>query len=208
MADTSRSHEKDGEVLSAATTRNRAALIRSAQQVLAEIGPDATVEQFVAHAQVSPTTIYNHFGSKEAMFAKALEQIFREWLEWAHGGKPADESLETMIGVCRKLFRVQQTHPLLSQILGNTLNNPDFVIGAVMVDSRPAAEAMARRGYFSNVEFDKRIRLFAYCIAGTLHGVHTTKELSPSDADASLEIALAIWDVSPEAARALTSRPM
>jgi AcrR family transcriptional regulator len=208
MAETTQSRENADNQLSAATARNRASLIGAAQHVLAEIGPEATVEQFVAHAQVSPTTIYNHFGSKEAMFEKALAQIFREWLEWAHGGKPADESPDIMIDVCRKLFRVQQSHPLLSQILGKTLNNPGFVIDAVMADSRPAAEAMARRGHFSNVEFDKRIRLFAYCVAGTLHGVLSTKDLSPVDADVSLEIALAILNLSPEAAHAVTSRPL
>jgi AcrR family transcriptional regulator len=208
MAETPQSRENDGGQLSAATTRNRAALIRSAQKVLAEVGPDATVEQFVAHAQVSPTTIYNHFGSKEAMFSQALAQIFREWLEWARDGRPAGESLDVVIDVCRKLFRVEQTHPLLSQILGKTLDNPGFVIDALMADSRPVAEAMARRGHFSNVEFDKRVHLFAYCVAGILHGVHTTQELSPADADVSLEIALAIWGLSPEAARAVTSRPL
>jgi hypothetical protein len=208
MASPSQSHEKTGEVLSAATARNRAALIRSAQQVLAEIGPDATVEQFVAHAQVSPTTIYNHFGSKEAMFARALAEIYREWLEWAHGRSPADESLEVVVDNCRKLFRVQQTHPLLSQIFGKTLNKPGFVIDALMADSRPAAESLARRGHFRDVEFDKRVHLFAYCVAGILHGVHTPQGLSPKDADVSLEIALAIWNVSPEVAKALTSRPL
>lgn len=206
--ETTQSHENPDGHLSAATTRNRASLIQSAQHVLAEIGPHATVEQFVAHAQVSPTTIYNHFGSKEAMFAKALAEIFREWLEWAHNGVPADESLDVMIDVCRKLFRVQQTHPLLSQILGKTLDNPGFVIDALMADSRPAAEAMARLGHFSNVEFDKRVHLFAYCVAGILHGVHTTQELSPVDADMSLKIALTIWNLSPEAARVVTSRPL
>ena len=200
-----RTENPDGQ-LSAATARNRASLIRAAQHVLAEIGPDATVEQFVAHAQVSPTTIYNHFGSKEAMFTKALADVFREWLEWAHGRSPADESLDVVVDNCRKLFRVQQTHPLLSQILGKTLNKPDFVIDALMADSRPAAEALARRGHFSNVEFDKRVHLFAYCVAGILHGVHTTQELSPKDADVSLEIALAIWNLSPEAAHAVTTR--
>lgn len=208
MAETAQSPENPGGRLSAATTRNRASLIRSAQHVLAEIGPHATVEQFVAHAQVSPTTIYNHFGSKEAMFSQALAQIFREWLEWARDGRPTGESLDVVIDVCRKLFRVQQTHPLLSQILGKTLDNPGFVIDALMADSRPTAEAMARRGHFSNVEFDKRVHLFAYCVAGILHGVHATHELSPADADVSLEIALAIWSLSPDAARAVTSHPL
>jgi len=203
-----KSTENPGVRLSAATTRNRAALIRSAQHVLAENGPEATVEQFVAHAQVSPTTIYNHFGSKEAMFTQAFAQIFREWLEWAHDGVPADESLDVMIDVCRKLFRVQKTHPLLGQILGKTLDKPEFVMDAVMADSLPALEAIARLGQLNNADFDKRTRLFAYCIAGILHGVHATQELSPADADVSLEIALAIWNLSPEAARVVTSRPL
>jgi AcrR family transcriptional regulator len=202
------STEDAGVRLSAATTRNRAALIRSAQKVLAEIGPHATVEQFVVEAQVSPTTIYNHFGSKEAMFSQALAQIFREWLEWAHDGIPADESLAVMIDVCRKLFRVQQSHPLLGQILGKTLDTPSFVIEALIADSLPAIEGVARLGQVSTAEFEKRTRLFAYCIAGILHGVYTTQELSPSDADLSLEIALAIWGLSPEAAHAVTSRPL
>jgi AcrR family transcriptional regulator len=208
MTENPPSTEGPGVRLSAATTRNRAALIRAAQQVLAEFGPDATVEQFVAHAEVSPTTIYNHFGSKEAMFSQALAQIFREWLEWAHGGVPADESFDLMIDVCRRLFRVQKTHPQFSQILGKTLDTPRFVIDAVIADSLPALEAIARRGLVNNTEFNKRTRLFAYCLAGILHGVHTTKELSPADADVSLEIALAIWNLSPDAARAITSRPL
>jgi len=202
------STENPGIRLSVATTRNRAALIRYAQHVLAENGPDATVEQFVAHAQVSPTTIYNHFGSKEAMFTQAFAQIFREWLEWAHNGVPADESLGVMIDVCRKLFRVEETHPQLGQILGKTLDTPRFVMDAVTADSLPALQAVARLGQLNNAEFDKRTRLFAHCIAGILHGVHTTHELSPSDADVSLEIALAIWSLSPEAAREVTSRPL
>lgn len=194
--------------LSAATTRNRAALIRAAQQVLAEIGPDATVEQFVAHAQVSPTTIYNHFGNKETMFSLALAQIWRDWVEWAYNGVPAGESLESMIDVCRKLFRVEETHPQFGQILAKTVVSPAFVINAVQAGGLPAMEAVARRGQVSKAEFDKRLRLFTYCLAGILHGVYSTRELSPEDADASLEIALAIWGLSPEAARAVFHRAM
>ena len=43
------------------SARNRAALIKVAQEVLAEIGPSATIEQLAMHAQVSPTTIYKYF---------------------------------------------------------------------------------------------------------------------------------------------------
>jgi AcrR family transcriptional regulator len=190
------------------TARQRASLIVAGKEVPATIGPDATVEHLAEHAEVSPTTIYNHVGSKEAMFSQALAQIWREWLEWAHDGIPVDERFDVMIDVCRKLFRAKQTHPLFSQILSRTLDNPQFVIDAVTADSLPALEAVALLGRLNKAEFEKRTRLFSYCLSGILHGVYSTQEMTAKDTDASLEIALALWGLSPDAARAITARPL
>lgn len=201
-------HENPGDPLSSAAKRNRLALIKSAQEVLAAIGPDATVEQFVAQAQVSPTTIYNHFYNKEALFKEALAEAWREWIDWAHGGIPAGESLETMIDVCRKLFRVAKTHPEFSRLISKLLVYPGFIIEAVQADGLLALKRVARLGSLNKSEFDKRTRLFSYCIAGILHGVLTTNELSPADADVSLGIALGIWNVSPARANSIVSRPL
>jgi AcrR family transcriptional regulator len=197
-----------GPGLTPAAKRNRLALIKSAQEVLAEIGPDATVEQFVAYAQVSPTTIYNHFYNKEALFKEALAEAWREWIDWAHGGIPADESLEVAVDVCRRLFRIGKTHPEFARLISKALVNPGFIIEAVKEDAMPAAKQFARLGQINKAEFDKRIRLFSYCVAGILGGVHTTNELSASDADASLGIALAILGVSPAKAKSMVSRPL
>lgn len=200
--------EKPSDSLSPAAARNRLALIKSAQEVLAEIGPDATVEQFVAYAKVSPTTIYNHFYNKEALFKEALAQAWREWIDWAHGGVPADESLEVAIDVCRRLFRVAKTHPEFSRLISKALVNPAFIIDAVQEDALPAAKRFARLGQINKAEFDKRIRLFSYCVTGILSSVHTTNELSPSEADASLVIALGILGVSTAKAKSIISRPL
>jgi AcrR family transcriptional regulator len=48
--------------------------------VLADFGVEATVEQLVAQAHVSPATIYNYFGSKEALLTEALSQMGQDWL--------------------------------------------------------------------------------------------------------------------------------
>ena len=197
-----------GGKLSSASKRNRLALIKSAQEVLAEIGPEATVEQFVAHAGVSSTTIYNHFYNKETLFKEALAEAWREWIDWAHGGIPTDENFETMIDVCRKLFRAAKTHPEFSRLISKSLSYPGFVIAAVQADGLPALKKVARLGGLTKSDFDKRTRLFSYCIAGILHGVHTTNELSPADADVSLGIALGIWNLSPEKAKSIVSRPL
>ena len=200
--------EESGASLSPAAARNRLALIKAAQDVLAEIGPEATVEQFVARAQVSPTTIYNHFYNKEALFKQALAEAWREWIDWAHGGIPADESLEVAVDVCRRLFRIGKTHPEFARLISKALVNPGFIIEAVKEDAMPAAKQFARLGQINKAEFDKRIRLFSYCVAGILSAVQTTNELSPSDADASLGIALGILGVSPAKANSMVSRQL
>ena len=207
MAD-KQSQKDPGDGLTPAAKRNRLALIKSAQEVLAEIGPDATVEQFVAYAQVSPTTIYNHFYNKDALFKEALALAWQEWIDWAHGGIPADESLEVAMDVCRRLFRVTKTHPDFARLISKSLSNPGFIIEAVQADAMPAVKRFARSGQISKAELEKRMRMFGYCVTGILHGVHTTNELSPVDADASLGIALAILGVSPAKAKSIVARPL
>jgi AcrR family transcriptional regulator len=188
------------------TARQRATLVQAAQRVLATIGPEATVEQLAEIADVSPATVDNYFGNKESLLMTVLDQSLREWVDWAYGDTPKGESLEVMIDVCRKLFRAGETHPEFSQILANALRDPDFVIEAVRDAALPALEHVALRGQLASDDFDQRAQLWANAVAGILRDVHTTRKLSPSAADTSLAKALAIWDVSPETAKAITSR--
>lgn len=180
----------------------------AAQQVLADFGVEGTVEQLVAQAQVSPATIYNYFGSKEALLTEALGQIWQDWVLWAYDGRQPGESFDDMIDVCRKLFRVGQSHPLFSQVLNKTLKEPAFVIQAVRGDALTTLKNVAGPGGLDGSDFEKRANLWAYSLAGILHGVHVTGELTPADADVSLTISLSLWNLSPAKAGKLTSRPL
>jgi len=188
------------------TQRKRAALILAAQEVLANIGPNATIEQIVNQAQVSPNTIYNHFESKEDLLSEALSQIWQDWLIWAYDGAPFGESLQTMITVCRKLFLVGETHPLFSRVLKNTLENPDFVIRAVKGTAMENwKKAMLASG--NSVDFfETRVLLWAYSLAGIMHAVYVNQTLSPKQADEALELSFSIWGLSPAKARKLVSQ--
>ena len=190
------------------TARNRAALVSSAQQVLADFGVEATVEQILAQARVSPATIYNYFESKDALLAEALNHMWQGWLLWAYAGRKPGESFDDMVDVCRKLFRVGQSHPLFAQVLNKTLKDPAFVIEAVRANAMSTLAKVADPGGLDASDFDKRANLWAYSIAGILHGVHVTGELTPADADASLTISLSLWNLSPAVASKLTSRPL
>jgi len=63
------------------TARNRAALIEAAQVVLAEIGPDATIEQFVAQAKSRLTLSITTLKVKSSFLVKHFSRsISNGWL--------------------------------------------------------------------------------------------------------------------------------
>jgi AcrR family transcriptional regulator len=197
-----------GNRQAAYSARNRAALIKAGQEVLAEIGPRATIEELANHAQVSPTTIYKYFASKEVLFAEALGEIYERWVTWAYNGTPRGGSLETTLDTGRKLFWVKQSHPLFAKILHNTLRDPSFVIMATKNGAESVFKNHAELGMLNNEDFDKRFIVWSYSYAGILTAVHVTGELSPTQADESLGLALSIWGLSEAKAKKLISRPL
>ena len=200
--------KKPGNRQAAYTARNRAALIKAGQEVLADIGPGATIEQLAAHAQVSPTTIYKYFVSKEVLFSEAISEMYQGWIIWAYNGAPPGGSLETTLDTARKLFWVKQTHPLFAKILHNTLRDPSFVIASVKIGAEAVFRNYAELGILENEEFDKRFILWSYSFAGIMTSVHLTEEISPTEAEDSLGIALSIWGVSEAKAKKLMARPL
>jgi len=206
MANVTQAGYGTGGRQSAYTARNRAALISAAQAVMADIGPGATIEQLVAQAQVSPTTIYNYFDNKDALFAEALDQMWRDFVLWAYDGRPPADNFGTMLDVCRKLFRADDSHPVFAQVLRNTLNQPDFIIQSVSEGGTTTLKHIVDSGGLDAQDFDQRLNLWSYCIAGILHRVYVSCDLSPEDADHSLQISLSIWNIGPEAARELIPR--
>ena len=200
--------KKPGNRQAAYTARNRAALIKAGQEVLADLGPGATIEQLAAHAQVSPTTIYKYFVSKEVLFSEAISEMYQGWIIWAYNGAPPGGSLETTLDTARKLFWVKQTHPLFAKILHNTLRDPSFVIASVKIGAEAVFRNYAELGILENEEFDKRFILWSYSFAGIMTSVHLTEEISPTEAEDSLGIALSIWGVSEAKAKKLMARPL
>ena len=197
-----------GNRQAAYTARNRAALIKAGQEVLAEIGPAATIEELANHAEVSPTTIYKYFESKEVLFSEAINEMYQRWIIWAYNGKPLGGSLETTLETGRKLFWVKQSHPLFAKILHNTLRDPSFVIAATKHGAESVFKNYADLGILKKEDFDQRFILWSYCYAGILTSVHLTGELSPTQAEESLGIALSIWGITDAKAKKLMSRPL
>lgn len=193
---------------SAYTARNRASLIKAAQGVLAEAGLDATIEQLATNAQVSPTTIYNYFENKEVLLSEALADAWQEFMLWAHGDDIPGSSFQGMIDVFRKLIRAKQTHPQFAKILKNTLADSSFVINAVRPLALATLQKAASKEEIAVDQFEERVYLWGYSLAGIMSGVYVTEELSPEKADVSLAISLQVLDFSKAKAQKLVSHPL
>jgi len=191
------------------TARNRAALIRAGQEVLAEIGPAATIEQLATHAEVSPTTIYKYFENKDLLFLEALGGALNSWLEWAATQDQAPERLQRIIELPRRLFRTRQTHPLFSQMLHNSLNhNPNFLIDADGGEGKRVFKALANAGEVKIDEFEERFAVWTHSISGLTRSVLVDGTLSPEKADIALGFALSVWGISEARAKKLVSRKL
>lgn len=190
------------------SARNRAALIKDAQEVLAEIGPSATIEQLSAHAQVSPTTIYKYFTNKEALFAEAFSQMWEEWIKWCNETKSPGEPLETVLDSGRKLFRIKQHDPMLAQVLHNVLKDPEFAMNAVQGEATKAFTALAKMGAIKNEDLQERLILWHHIYAGICISLYVTERISPEEADVTFGIGLSVWGISEAKAKKIISRPL
>jgi AcrR family transcriptional regulator len=64
-------------------TDNRDKLIRAAEQVFAEYGPAATLDDIARAAGVGPATLYRRFANKEALVQEVLGGFFQRLIEVA-----------------------------------------------------------------------------------------------------------------------------
>lgn len=190
------------------SARNRAALIKVAQEVLAEIGPTATIEQLAKHAQVSPTTIYKYFDNKDLLFAEAFSQLWEEWINWSNETKSPGEPLEMVVDTGRKFFRVHLHDPILARVLHNVLKDPQFAINAVQGESVKVFKNLAKMGAVKSEEFEERMILWNYIYAGICISLYQTENISPEGADVAFGIGLSVWGISEAKAKTIISRPL
>jgi AcrR family transcriptional regulator len=191
------------------SARNRARLIKDAQEVLAEIGPSATIEQIASHAEVSPTTVYKYFENKDQLFIEALAEAWVGFLIWSSEIKTSGDRFERTLDIGRRVFWARQTHPLFAQMLHNCLNDmSEIVILSDRGEGKKAFRVFADSGEFKGENFDERYVLWTSLYIGLLKSVFVTEELSAEEANVAFGIGLSVWGVSEAKAKKLISRPL
>lgn len=93
----------------------RTRLLQAADRILFEEGIRATpVDEILRRAQVSPATLYAHFGSKDALTAEALRGRFADWRStWDEHVVAANDDTERLLAVfdARAAYTQARKHP-------------------------------------------------------------------------------------------------
>ena len=194
---------------SAYVARNHVALLKAAQGVLAEIGPEASIDQFAEAAQISVSTIYKHFENKDALVAGAFVAAFRDWEIWADEVlKGLSDPLEELVAPMRLFLRLKQTHPLYAQMTARNISElPKYFPGTEEGLVLHVQELMAKKILvIENAPI--RIRSVSACILAGVADQLFNPAAQESDADDSIEVILGILGISPAKAKKLAHAPL
>ena len=194
---------------SAYVARNRAALLRATQEVLAEHGTSATVELVADKAEIAVSTIYKHFPNKEALFDAALIGAMLEWEEWTQSViSQTTDPLERLIFPMRLMVKVPQTHPTFAHIVAR---NPSAFIQAVpRVDFGlgPTAFDLQSLKLLNADKIEKRIKNLIMVLTLTFVELCTNPELTEDKAIAGISVALEMLGLTSKQIEKLMSAPL
>ncbi len=189
--------------------RNRVALLKAGQAVLAEHGPDATIDQFADQAQMSISTIYKHFENKDALVEAALVTAMSNWEEWM-AGVMADvtDPLEQLVTPIRLFLRMRTTHPRYAQLISRNLVAATSHVPALSVGFQEHVKALLKAGVLKFDNPELRIRNVSAAILSALQVQLFDPKSKDATADLTVEIALGMFGLTPAKAHKIMSAPL
>jgi AcrR family transcriptional regulator len=189
--------------------RNRIALLKSAQAVLAEHGPEATIEQFADQAQISVSTIYKHFENKDALVEAALVAAMTDWEEWMTGVMvDVTDPLEQLVTPIRLFLRMRTTHSRYAQLISRNLVAATSHVPALSVGFQEHVKALLKAGVLKFDNPELRIRNVSAAILSALQVQLFDSKSKDSTADLTVEIALGMFGLTPAKAHKIMSTPL
>lgn len=193
---------------SAYVLRNRAALLRSTQEVLAVKGKAATIEDIATHAQMAVSTVYKHFKDKDALISATILSAFAEWEPWALSiGAKFTDPLEQLVMPMRVFVRLNQTHPNHAQTLVNYFEVIARIVPQLQANLIAHIKALTKAKVL-NITYPE-------AAAKNLHAVFTfaviNQVLNPkateSDADEAVRVGLSMLGLSEAKTKKLMAIP-
>jgi AcrR family transcriptional regulator len=162
--------------------QTRAALIGAAQDLLIEGRLGVPIQEVTERADVGIGTFYNHFDSKDELFAAAIESAVSQWAESLDA---VDDGTTDPAALFARSFRLtgrlHRLEPQLSRVLltqGHALSkSPDGMGPRARRDIRAAQEA----GRFRETDIDRAMVVVTGAIIELGHLLHERPELDEAE---------------------------
>ena len=186
--------------------RNRQAIIAGTQEVLAEFGPEATIDQISEKTGMAVSTLYMHFSSKEELFQIAIQSAFFDWEEWVreHTSNISNE-LERLVAPMRVFVRVSKTHPKYAKLVANNFETVLQIMPLMTLQLQSNMNELVDSGKLKIGDIPTRAQNIASVALSQLREQLTNPKAKPQDADKAIEIALSMLGISPSTAKKLTT---
>jgi AcrR family transcriptional regulator len=189
--------------------RNRTALLQSTQRILAEIGPEATIDQISEIANVSVSTIYQHFENKEILFSTAIIEGMREWEFWSDETLGyLEDPLEELVFPMRLFLRIKGTHPLYAEMIAKNLSAIPRYVPALSSGLSQHIKELVKSKVIEIDAPEIRIQSVSACIFAALSHQLLNPKAKESEADLAIEIALGILGLTSAKAKKLANAPL
>ena len=184
--------------------RNRVALLNAAQAVLADHGPDATIDQFADQAQMSISTIYKHFENKDALVEAALVTAMTGWEEWMAGVMAeVTDPLEQLVTPIRLFLRMRSTHPRYAQLVARNLVAVSTLTPALTMGLQAHVKLLIKAGVLKIDNPELRLRNLSAVIFAAMQAQLVDPKSKDASADLAVEIGLAMLGLTPAKAHRL-----
>ena len=185
--------------------RNRAALLRSTQEVLAVKGHAVTIEDIADHAQVAVSTIYKHFSDKDALISATMLWGFSEWLTEVQSlGDDLTDPLEKLVLPMRLFVRVKSTHPHHARNIVKFLEITTQFLPILESELSEHIGELTKAKLLTCDDPDVAARNLQAVLLSTVVNQVTNPKAKVDDADASIRVALSMVGMSEAKARKLT----
>lgn len=185
--------------------RNREALLRSTQEVLAVKGHAVTIEDIAEHAQVAVSTIYKHFSDKDALISATMLWGFAEWMTKVQSlGDDLTDPLEKLVLPMRLFVRVKSTHPSHARNIVNFLDITTQFLPILESELSQHIQDLTKTKLLNCNDPDVAARNLQAVLLSTVVNQVNNQKAKVEDADASIRVALSMVGISEAKARKLT----
>jgi AcrR family transcriptional regulator len=176
--------------------RNRAALILSTQELLGQIGWNATIEEVAAHAEVSISTVYKHFETKDRLFEACVLGAWNDWESWVFERVSSiSDPIEALVVPMRLMVRANITHPLFGRILSKNVGPISGMLPSLAKSVSGHLTSLVAEGHIDIDHPQMRVKNMQAILLRLLQEQCQMPDSKASEADLAIELALPILGI-------------